>query len=73
MAAHEIEGLLRSMAMAPLSPESVRRVLEAHRELLAEQRELLAEQRELEALLHRLLPAWAECRQVLNELMRRLE
>jgi hypothetical protein len=66
MRAHEIEGLLRSMAMAPLSPESVRHALESHRELLAERDEL-------EKLLHRLLPAWVECRQVLNELARQLE
>jgi len=52
--------------MAPLSPESVRRALESHRELLAERDEL-------EKLLHRLLPAWVECRQVLNELTRQLE
>jgi predicted component of type VI protein secretion system len=66
MKAHEIEGLLRSLALAPLSPESVRDALESHRELLA-QRE------ELEKLLRRLLPAWAECRQVLNELMKQLD
>jgi len=35
--------------------------------------ELLAERDELEKLLHRLLPAWVECRQVLNELARQLE
>jgi hypothetical protein len=66
MKAHEIEGMLRSMAMAPLSPDSVRRVLEAHRELLAERAAL-------EALLRRLLPAWKECREVLNELSKQLE
>ena len=66
MRAHEIEAMLRSMAMAPLSPESVRRALES-------QRELLAERDELEKLLRRLLPAWVECRQVLNELTRQLE
>jgi hypothetical protein len=66
MKAHEIEGLLRSLALAPLSPESVRAALESHRELLAQRDEL-------EKLLRRLLPAWAECRQVLNELMKQLD
>ena len=61
---HEIEGLLRSAAMAPLSPDSVRRVLEEHQELLQDRVEL-------EALIGRLLPAWGECRAVLNELSKR--
>ena len=63
---HELEGLSRSLAMAPLSPESVAQLLRSHQELSKDWTEL-------EALLVRLLPAWAECREVLNELARRLD
>jgi len=59
--AHEIPTLLRSAAMAPLSPQTVRDVLEAYRDLLREHDEL-------RALLSRLSPAWIELRNVVNEL-----
>jgi hypothetical protein len=62
---HELETLIRSAAMAPLSPDHVRRVLLEHRQLLADHAEL-------QALLHRLAPAWAQARAVLNELHRLL-
>ena len=62
---HEFDALSRSLAMAPLSGDSVARLLQSHRELSKDWGEL-------EALLVRLLPAWAECRAVLNELSRRL-
>jgi hypothetical protein len=57
----EVETLYRSSAMAPLAPDTVRRVLEAHRELLASQARL-------EATIARLQPAWVEVREILNEL-----
>ena len=64
--AHEVETIIRSAAMAPLAPETVRRVLEAHRELLARQTAV-------EALLRRLMPAWGEVRAVLNDLAGQVE
>lgn len=39
---YEPESLLRSAAMAPLAPEPVGRILEAHRDLLARSAELEA-------------------------------
>jgi hypothetical protein len=53
------------MAMAPLSADSVARLLRSHQELSRDWAEL-------EALLVRLAPAWSECREVLDELSRRL-
>jgi hypothetical protein len=61
LASHEIENLIRSLAMAPLDSATIRQVLEDHRELLREQAEL-------KKLLRRLTPAWGEVRTVLNEL-----
>ena len=58
---HDMQTLIRSLAMAPLDAETVRQVLEEHDELLAERAEL-------DALLARLLPAWGEMRAVMNEL-----
>jgi hypothetical protein len=58
---HEIEGLMRSAAMAPPSAEAARRVLDAYQTIEAGQKQL-------EELLRRLGPAWAEVRAVLNEL-----
>jgi predicted component of type VI protein secretion system len=58
---YDMESMIRSAAMAPLSPDNVRRVLMEHQELLREREAL-------EELLGRLLPAWGECRQLLNEL-----
>ena len=60
---YEIETLLRSAAMAPLATETVRRVLEAHRDALARDAEL-------EALVARLRPAWEEVREILNALVK---
>jgi hypothetical protein len=65
LADHEIEGLLRSAAMAPLSAEAARRVLEAYKAIAADQKQL-------EELLRRLGPAWAQVRDMLNELSQRL-
>ena len=58
---HEVESLARSMAMAPLSQDSVARLLRSHGELSQEWAEV-------EGLLQRLGPAWAELRSLLNEL-----
>jgi hypothetical protein len=59
----DVESLLRSASMAPLSTEHVQRVREEHRELLAERAEL-------ERLLRQLAPSWQEARRLLNELHR---
>jgi hypothetical protein len=61
LAPHDMQTLIRSAAMAPLSPDTVRQVLDEHYHLLTERAEL-------ETLLRRLTPAWAEVRAVLNEL-----
>jgi hypothetical protein len=58
---HEVEGMRRSAAMAPLSPNSVEGLLRSHAELSADWSEV-------EGLLRRLGPAWAELRSILNEL-----
>ena len=58
---HEVESLARSMAMAPLSQDSVARLVRSHGELSQEWAEV-------EGLLQRLGPAWAELRSILNEL-----
>jgi hypothetical protein len=58
---HEVEGMRRSAAMAPLSTNSVERLLRSHAELSADWAEV-------EGLLRRLGPAWAELRSILNEL-----
>jgi hypothetical protein len=63
---HEIEGLLRSAAMAPLSQETTRRVL-------IEYQALLAKHRELRELLERLTPALGELRKAMSELTTRLD
>ena len=49
--------------MAPLSASAVS-------ELLASHHQLSKDSAEVEALLHRLAPAWAEIRSILNELNR---
>jgi hypothetical protein len=61
MKEHEVEGLRRSAAMAPLSPNSVERLVRSYGELSQNWSEV-------EALLQRLGPAWAELRSLLNEL-----
>ena len=61
---HDMQTLIRSLAMAPLDAETVRQVLEEHDQLLAERAEL-------DALLARLLPAWGEIPAVMCELSRR--
>lgn len=66
LAPHDMQTLIRSAAMAPLSPDTVRQVLDEHYHLLAERAEL-------EMLLRRLTPAWAEVRAVLNELAKLIE
>ena len=53
---HEVEGLARSMAMAPLSADSVAKLLGSHVEISRDWSEL-------EGLLVELAPAWAEVRQ----------
>jgi hypothetical protein len=63
---HEIESLIRSAAMAPLQQDTVRRILEDHRQLLDERAAL-------ETILKRFLPAWGEVRAALNELSKRLD
>ncbi len=63
LTAHEVEGLARSMAMAPLSGESVGRLMKSHAALSRDWSEV-------EELLVRLAPAWAEVRSILNELNR---
>jgi hypothetical protein len=63
LTAHEVEGLARSMAMAPLSGDSVARLLKSHGALSRDWKEV-------EDLLVRLAPAWAEVRSILNELNR---
>jgi hypothetical protein len=57
----EFEGLRRSAAMAPLDHQNVIRLIQADDELLAEHDRLVS-------TLRRLTPAWAEVREVLNEL-----
>ena len=54
------------MAMAPLSADSVSRLLHSHADLSRDWAEV-------EALLVKLAPAWAEVRSILNELNRVLE
>ena len=61
--AHEVEGLARSMAMAPLPASSVARLLESHQQLSRDWEER-------QGLLVELAPAWAEVRRILNELNR---
>jgi hypothetical protein len=61
--AHEVEGLARSMAMAPLPASSVAKLVQSHQQLSREWEEL-------EGLLVELAPAWAEVRKVLNEINR---
>lgn len=63
---HELENLIRSAAMAPLSPETVRKALMEHQALLRRHDAL-------EELFARLLPAWGECRSVLNEMRGELD
>ena len=58
-----MEGLARSMAMAPLPASSVARLLESHHQLSRDWAEL-------EGLLVELAPAWAEVRKLLNEINR---
>jgi hypothetical protein len=65
MRLEDVEGLRRSLASAPLSKETVRRVLD-------EQEALLHERAELKRLLVDLRPSWARLRDVLSELDRRL-
>jgi hypothetical protein len=60
----EFEGLRRSAAMAPLDHQNVIRLIQAYDELLAERDHLVAS-------LRRLMPAWGEVRDELNELSRR--
>ncbi len=62
----DMPTLIRSAAMAPLAPDTVRQLLEEHGELLAQQADL-------ENLLRRLLPAWGEVRALLNELAARVD
>ena len=57
---HEVEGLARSMAMAPLSADSVAKLLGSHVEISRHWAEL-------EGFLVELAPAWAEVRRILNE------
>jgi hypothetical protein len=58
---HEVEGMARSMAMAPLSADSVARLLASHGDLSHDWAEV-------EGLLRRLGPALAEFRSILNGL-----
>jgi hypothetical protein len=60
---HDMQTLIRSAAMAPLDPQTVRRVLDEHEQLLREQEALAG-------LLRRLTPACDEVRAALNELAR---
>jgi hypothetical protein len=62
----ELDAVIRAAAVAPLSPETVRQILEDHRELLAEWMEI-------EALVGHLMPLWRELRAVFNELAARVE
>jgi predicted component of type VI protein secretion system len=59
----DLESLLRSAAMAPLSYHQVQRLIE-------ELRDLLDERAELERLLGELGPSWSDTRRVLNQLHR---
>ena len=60
---HEVEGLAAIDGMAPLSGESVGRLMKSHAALSRDWSEV-------EELLVRLAPAWAEVRSILNELNR---
>jgi hypothetical protein len=57
----EVETLLRSAAMAPLSRETVYAALEAHRDLARERAEL-------ERLMHQAMPSWRNLRTTLNRI-----
>ena len=63
---HELDAVIRAAAAGALAPETVREVLEDHRELLAEWSEV-------EALITRAMPLWRELRAVFNELAARVE
>jgi hypothetical protein len=65
IARHGLETVRRSAAMAPLSADTVRQLIDGHAELLAEHEKSAAR-------LSRLAPAWIELRNVLNELSVRL-
>jgi hypothetical protein len=58
---YEVESLAQSMAMAPLSQDSVARLLRSHGELSHDWAEI-------EGPLQGLSPAWAELQSLLNEL-----
>jgi DNA-binding transcriptional regulator YbjK len=58
---HEIEGLRRSAAMAPLAPAAVSQLIECC-EQMAREREQIA------AVLDRLPTSWASVRDALNRL-----
>ena len=62
---HELERMRRSMAMAPLTADAVGTLLVSHEQVTAE----LAEVREI---VDRLGPAWAELRDVLDALNRKI-
>jgi hypothetical protein len=65
LARGDYEGLRRSAAMAPLDRQQVVRLIEAYDELLAERDQLVS-------TLRPLTPAWAEVREVLNEMVKQL-
>jgi hypothetical protein len=58
---HELQSIQRSAAMAPLSSEETRRVLDACGQLLSERQRIAA-------LLADLPDSWSNVRKVLNEL-----
>ena len=63
LSVHEIEGLRRSLAMAPLGRRDVD-------ELIATCAALLAQRAQVADVLARLPESWAEVRAALNELQR---
>lgn len=62
---HELETIRRSAAMAPLSADTVRQLIDGYAELLAEHEKTAA-------LLSWLGRAWIELRKVLDEMSVRL-
>ena len=58
---HEIEGMRRSAAMAPLSPDAVAKLLESCDQLARQREQILA-------VLDGLPESWSNVRSALNEL-----
>jgi hypothetical protein len=62
----DVDAIIRAAEIAPIPPDTVRELLDDHRELLAEWAEV-------EELIGHVMPLWRELRHVFNELAARIE